>query len=122
MTVPFYRVAKASPAVLALLGDPEPRIYPWGENDDAERAYPYVTYRTDLLPDNVLAGRACADEGQLSIDIWAESAQSAKAVRDALRNAIELNCYINTIRDMGRDPSTRTYRISMDMSWWVRRT
>lgn len=122
MTVPFYRVAKAALPVLALLGGPEPRIYPWGENDDSARTYPYVTYRTDLQPSNLLSGRPGLDEGKLQIDIWADSDESAQAVAVALRDAIELNCYINTMRVMGRDPDTRSYRISFDVSWWVHRT
>lgn len=121
MKTPWYGVLKADAAVLALLGGPEPRIYPWGENDDAKRVYPYITYSGDYEPFNTLADRPEIDGVPLQLDIWAESDTSAQSVALALRDAIELHCDIHAMRLMGRAAGTRNYRIRFDTQWWVRR-
>jgi len=118
MTDPFYTAAKASDQVLALLGAPEPRLYPWGENDDATVAYPYGTWlQIGGGPDNVLAGRPASDRRTLQIDVWGQTADSTEAAAEALRDAIEPHCYLTSWRKFPRDTDTRLYRISFDTDW-----
>ena len=122
MIAPFYRVAKASAQVLALLGDPVPRIYPWGENNDAKRLYPYVTFKTiSGSPDNYLSGLPDVDRCSLQVDVWAKSTASVEVVAKALRDAIELDCHITAWRGDGIEPATKVYRISFDCDWIVQR-
>lgn len=122
MTAPIYRTAKASPQVLAVLGSPEPRIYPFGENDDEDAVYPYCTWQqVGGGPDNYLAGRPDSDDCTLQVDVWAKSEKDVHAAAKALRDAIELHCYITSWREMPRDPDTRSYRISFDAQWGVLR-
>lgn len=118
MTAPFYRTAKASAQVLALLGAPEPRIYPWGENDDQAVVYPYCTWlQIGGGPDNYLAGRPDSDRCALQIDVWSKDDDNVQAAALALRDAIELHCYITSWRVHPRDPATRIYRVSFDVDW-----
>lgn len=121
-TPPLYRLVKLSPSVLAVLGSPEPRIYPWGENDDNPVIYPYVTW-TEVggSPHNQLAGRPCGDRISTQIDVWAKTKDSATAAAQALRDAIELDCYITSWRGRSRDPETKVYRISFDADWQLSR-
>lgn len=115
MTPPLYRICAASPAVTALLGQ-EPRIYPWGEADDPP-VYPYVTYLTDGQPGNYLAGRPDSEAHSLSVDVWAKTPASADAVVAALRAAIEPHCYVQAVRQMGRDPQTKSFRLRLEVDW-----
>ncbi|MBL5979046.1 DUF3168 domain-containing protein [Comamonas sp. NyZ500] len=125
---PLYRLAKLSPSVLAVLGSPEPRIYPWGENTDKTVAYPYATWiEVSGAPYNHLAGRPSVDRTTTQIDVWAKAADPAQAQRmveeaaTALRDAIELDCYITAWRRHPRDPDTKVYRISFDAEWQLNR-
>lgn len=127
-TPPLYRLAKLSPAVLAVLGSPEPRIYPWGENTDTAILYPYVTWiEIGGSPFSHLADRPRVDRTTTQIDVWAKSSDSAQAQRmveeaaTALRDAIELDCYITAWRRHPRDSDTKVYRISFDADWQLSR-
>lgn len=124
MIPPIYRIAKQSAQVLALLGSPEPRLHPWGWNDEDDEppVYPYATFQiVGGAPENVLACRPDVDRVTIQVDVWAETAASARAVADALRDAIELNCYITAWRGESRDPETKSYRVSFDCDWLVER-
>ncbi len=123
MIPPIYRVAKQSPQVLALLGSPEPRLYPWGQNEDEPRVYPYATFQlVGGAPENTLACRPDVDRATIQVDVWAKTASSARSVAEALRDAIELDCYITAWRGESRDPETKNYRFSFDCDWIVERS
>lgn len=122
MIPPIYKVAKQSAQVLELLGSPEPRLYPWGQNDDLPRVYPYATFQlVGGEPENTLACRPDVDRATVQVDVWAKTASSARSVADALRDAIELDCYITAWRGEDRDPETKSYRVSFDCDWIVER-
>lgn len=119
---PLYRLAQRSAALLAVLGSPEPRIYPWDENGDKVVIFPYVTWaEVGGSPHNQLAGRPCGDRVSTQIDVWAKTKDSANAVAQVLRDAIELDCYITAWRGRSRDPETKVYRISFDADWQLSR-
>lgn len=124
MNAPIYAVSKLSQEVLALLGDPEPRLYPWGWNDDGKFpvVYPYAVFQVvNGSPENYLAGRPDVDGVTLQVDVYAKTAASARAVRTAIRDAIELECYITSWRGESRDPETKSYRVGFDCDWIVQR-
>lgn len=121
METPFYATVAASPAVQALLGSP-PRVYPWGENPNSPVVYPYVTFQlASGSPEPQLAGGSRVDEGTLQIDIWAKAADDARAVRAALRDAVEPRCRITSWRGESKDPGTGSYRTGFDCRWTVLR-
>lgn len=124
MNAPIYKVAKQSAAVLALLGGPDPRLYPWGWNDDGKSpvAYPYAVFQVVTgNPENYLAGRPDADSVTLQVDVYAKTAASARNVAAALREAIELDCYITSWRGEDRDTETKSFHIGFDTDWIVQR-
>lgn len=122
MNPPFFAVASASARVRELLGTP-PRIYPWGQRDDEEPlTYPYATFQVvGGTPENFLSGRPDADRTTVQVDIWAKKAAAARSAAVAIRDAIELDCYITAWRGESKDPQTDNYRISFDTDWINRR-
>lgn len=115
MIPPLYHTCAASHAVTALLGSP-PRIYLWGEHDGKPQ-YPYVTYTADGTPGNYLAQRPDSEAHSLTLDVWAKTANSADAVAAALRAAIEPHSYVRSVRRMGRDAETKSYRLRLEVDW-----
>ncbi|MNH41843.1 hypothetical protein D3C79_1034160 [compost metagenome] len=57
----------------------------------------------------------------MQVDVYATTGDSARAVRDAIRDAVELDAYITRWGDEGRDPETKNYRASFDVDWMVHR-
>lgn len=121
MDVPFYVTCKADPAVLALLGSPEPRIYPFGTAPQ-DVTKPYAVYQwIGGEPFNMLNCRPDADRSSLQVDVYGLTTQSTTAVAKAIRNAIELDSYIVGYRGDMRDEETKLYRTSFDVDWLVHR-
>lgn len=121
MYAPIFEVCKAASAVTALIGTSPVRLYPFGEAPEGV-AKPYAVWQTvDGLPDNELGDIPSSDSWSLQIDVYAESATSARNVAKALRDAIEPHAYITGWRGESRDPVTKLYVYRFDVDWIVNR-
>ncbi|AIR90227.1 DUF3168 domain-containing protein [Pseudomonas cremoricolorata] len=122
MTPPIVQACLQSPAVTALLGSgTDMRLYSFGEAEQGVTK-PYAVWQVvNGSPENYLAGRPDADGITLQVDIYATTGQKARQVRDAMRDAIELEAYITRWGAEGRDPATNNFRASFDVDWWVSR-
>lgn len=122
MTPPIVKACLQSSAVTALLGaGTDMRLYSFGEAEQGV-AKPYAVWQVvSGSPENYLAGRPDLDSVSLQVDVYAITGDSARAVRDAIRDAIELDAYITRWGDEGRDPETKNYRASFDVDWMVHR-
>lgn len=122
MTPPIVQACLQSPAVTALLGTGAAiRLYSFGEADQGV-AKPYAVWQVIAgNPENYLAGRPDVDGFTLQVDIYGATGTSVRDVRDAIRDAIELQSNINRWGGESRDPTTKNYRTSFDVDWIVRR-
>ncbi|MBF8805383.1 MULTISPECIES: DUF3168 domain-containing protein [Pseudomonas] len=122
MTPPIVQACLQSPAVTALLGaGTGMRLYSFGEAEQGA-AKPYAVWQVvSGSPENYLAGRPDVDNVTLQVDVYATTGDSARQVRDAIRDAIELDAYVTRWGIEGRDPETKNYRASFDVDWWVPR-
>lgn len=122
MTPPIVQACAQSAAVTALLGlGAGMRLYSFGEAPDGV-AKPYAVWQlVSGEPENYLAGRPDADGFTLQVDVYGATGPSARQVRDAIRDAIELQAYVTRWGVEGRDPTTKNYRTSFDVDWIVRR-
>ncbi|NWA25509.1 DUF3168 domain-containing protein [Pseudomonas gingeri] len=120
MFAPINAVCAKDAGVIALLGMPM-RLYPFGDApQDGQK--PYAVWQTiGGSPENYLAGRPDVDGYRLQVDVYAATGPSARAVAKAIRDAIELHAYITRWGGDGRDPATKNYRYSFDVSWLVAR-
>ncbi|MCY1313369.1 hypothetical protein D9M70_638860 [compost metagenome] len=57
----------------------------------------------------------------MQIDIYADSAASARTAAKTLRDAIEPHAHITRWGGESRDPETKNYRVSFDVDWWTPR-
>lgn len=121
MDVPFYQVCKADPAVLTLLGSPEPRIYPFGEAPQ-QVAKPYAVYQwVGGNPLNMLNCRPDADQITLQVDVYAPTQAVSTNIAKAIRYAVELQSYLTLYVGNLRDEETKLYRTSFQLDWLVNR-
>ena len=92
----LFALVKASPECTALLGANPVRFFEFGQAPQLEKA-PYATYQHITgNPYNNLTGPASADHITAQIDVWADSSAECKAVANAIRNAVENDCYVTS--------------------------
>lgn len=122
MNAPIFEVCSSDPGVIALLGTgANLRLYSFGEAPEGV-AKPYAVWQpVNGSPENYLAGRPGADGFTLQVDVYGTTGTSVRQVRDAIRDAIELHAYITRWGTEGRDPTTKNYRASFDVDWFVPR-
>lgn len=122
MTPPIKQVCAQDAAVTALLGTgADLRLYSFGEAPDGV-GKPYAVWQlVSGEPENYLSGRPDADGFTLQVDVYGATGTSVRQVRDAIRDAIELQAYVTRWGVEGRDPVTKNYRTSFDVDWWVSR-
>lgn len=121
MAAPIFAVCAADPGVQVLLGVSPTRLYPFGEAPEGVTK-PYAVWQViGGSPENYLAGRPDVDGYTLQVDIYGDTGSSARAVTEAIRDAIELMANITRWGGEGRDPVTKAYRSSFDVDWMVHR-
>jgi len=57
------------------------------------------------------------DNWIVQVDVYADTAASARSVAQALRDAFEGKAYITDWRGESRSPDTLNYRYGFDVSW-----
>ena len=83
---------------------------------------PYAVWQTAYgSPENYLNQVPDVDSFGVQVDVYADSADSARTVAKALRDAIEPHAHITSWRGDSIDPDTKNYRFSFDCNWIVSR-
>ncbi|WP_407510151.1 tail completion protein gp17 [Acinetobacter baumannii] len=118
--VPIFKLARADPAVKALLeSDGILRVWKFGSAPDEPQA-PYVTWQTISGDSNSnLDSRPVSDNAIIQIDVYATDEDVVDQVAKAIRFAIELDCYVVRYGEADKDPVTGMPHYSFDVSWIV---
>jgi hypothetical protein len=86
---------------------------------------PYAVWQTAYgAPENYLNEAPDVDSFGGQIDVYASPSQgpaTARAVAEAIRDAIEPHCHITSWRGDSTDPVTKNARFSFDFEWFVNR-
>lgn len=123
MYPPIFPPVKASSACRALLqgGTGEMRFYQSGlAPQNVQKPYA-VWSRVFGQPYNHMNEVPNTDTFTLQIDIYADSAESARNVAVAIRDAIEPVAYITNWLGESRDPDTKNYAFKFQVDWIVER-
>ncbi|HAB72170.1 tail completion protein gp17 [Acinetobacter nosocomialis] len=120
--VPIFKLARADPAVKALLeSDGILRVWKFGSAPDEPQA-PYVTWQTISGDSNSnLDSRPVSDNVIIQIDVYATDEDVVELVAEAIRYAIELDCYVVRYGEADTDQVTGMPHYSFDVSWIVNR-
>lgn len=121
MIPPIFSVCAASTPVTALLGATPTRLFLFGEASQ-NVTKPYAVWQTvGGSPENYLGTLPDIDNVILQIDVYAVSADSARQVAQALRDAVEPYAHVTSYGGDGRDETTNNYRWSLTVDWFVPR-
>lgn len=121
MTPPLFSICAASAAVMALIGSSPVRLWPFGEAIHGA-ALPYAVWQIfGGSPENYLNQPPDLDRYSIQVDIYAATGGDARAVAEALRDAIEPHAHITAWRGESKDPETRKYRFTFEIDWFVPR-
>lgn len=121
MYPPVFAVCYAANPVKALLGTAPMRLFLFGEAEQGTQK-PYAVWQViSGVPENFLNQAPDTDSFTIQIDIYADTAASARNVAAALRNAIEPHAHVSAWRGESRDPETKDYRFLFEIDWIVQR-
>ena len=111
MIPPVYLLLHASAEVVALVADrigEHGRVFP-------QETRPYITWQivsggTDAQLDR---GRACHDRSTVQVDCWHADSSGLAALAEAVRTALESDCYFVGPAADEQDDETRLYRFGL---------
>lgn len=120
--IPLTNLLRGSSSVTALLGSGNAaRIYRHGRAP-TETPRPYLVWQLITgRPENNLSDSPEFDYGTVQIDIYADSSQSADAVKRAVVPVIEAVTHVTSWDGESRDPETDYYRLTFSTDWFVER-
>ena len=125
MIPPIFASVSASNAVKALLGSAPVRFYPFDlapQPGTPAYAEPYAVWQiVGGNPENYLGTLPDADRYTIQVDVYAATTTSARAVAEALRDAIEPHAYITRWGDESTDTETGLSRTGFDVDWHTHR-
>lgn len=126
MIPPFFAAVNV-PSVRALLVDADGVLRVWGFGEAPEKeTRPYVVWQTiSGGPFNFINQTPNSDSWLVQVDVYVEAEQgqernaasSLLTIAQTLRDALEPVAYIDAWRGMSREPGTRYYRYSFDVSF-----
>jgi hypothetical protein len=112
VNAPIFALVAAAPAATALLGTSPVRFFLFGEAPQTVTK-PYAVWQTVYgSPENKLDGAPDNDRWGVQVDVYADSASGARAVAEAIRDAVEPEAYVVSWNGEFREPDTRLYRYS----------
>lgn len=120
---PIFETCAADAGVVALLGESGGalRLYPAGSAPQGATK-PYAVWQfIGGGPENYLAGRPDVDRFALQVDAYADTLTAARAIADAIEEAVELVAHVTAFRGEEKDLETALYRVGFDLEWFVNR-
>lgn len=121
MFPPLFAIAAADPTVRALLGPTNVRLFPFGEANETS-VKPYAVWQTVYgSPENAMSEAPDMDSFGTQIDVYATTAEQARDVARALRDALQNVAHISSYNGESREPVTRDFRYSFTVDWFVER-
>ncbi|WP_079755193.1 tail completion protein gp17 [Pseudomonas aeruginosa] len=114
----IFATVAADPGVTSLLGTSPVRFFPFGQATQGVQK-PYAVWQlvSGGVPYNHLNCRPGGTRYRIQIDVYANTASSARSAADAIEHAIELDCHVVSYNGEFRDPETQNYRSSFDVNW-----
>ncbi|GAB3099692.1 DUF3168 domain-containing protein [Aestuariicella hydrocarbonica] len=121
MYPPIFAICSVDAGVQAQLGSDQCRLYPFGLAPQGVTKPYAVWQQVSGGPENYINQRPDMDLFSIQVDCWATSADEARAVAQALRDAIEPHAHITAWYGDRRDPETKNYSYAFAVDWFTPR-
>lgn len=124
LDAPIFKLAKDSPQLVSLLTDEASQIFKVFEFGLAPQEIkpPYVVHQLIAgAPSQALACRPDYEMQLVQVDCYAATAADAKAVHQALEDALEVWASINSYKQTTIDADTGLFRRGFDVSFFLPR-
>ena len=121
---PIFETVHGDATLGALIGLGDAmRLFPFGRVQQlTPPTYPYVVWQNvSGGPENYINRVPSIDLYSIQIDTYAKSADQARAVTAALRDAIQTSANITSWGQETRDAATGYYRVSFGVDWFASR-
>lgn len=118
MFPPVFALAFASAPVKAIFGASPVRVYPFGEAPQAV-VKPYAVWQSiGINPENYMDKVPDIDFMPTQIDVYADTAASARNGAQALRDLYQQHGYVTSQREWPKEAETNLYRYQIDVDFW----
>lgn len=127
MIPPIFQLVVQSAAATSLLGTNPTRFWPFAEaprdaNGVPSGGAPYALWQTAYgSPFNSLSCTPSEDQWGVQVDVYATTAESARAVAAAIRDAVEGDAYIVSWNGESKDEPTGLFRIGFTVEFITER-
>lgn len=120
---PVFQWLSSNSALTAKIGaPPSVRAFPQGAAPEGV-ARPYIVFQQITgSPENYLNENPDADDSTTQVDVYADTVTDARVVAILTRDALQGASYITGIRELGKDPDTNLFRVTLDVDWITHRT
>lgn len=119
---PIFQTLRSKSAVTTVFGSNPVRVFPQGAAPEGV-SRPYAVFQQITgSPENYLNQRPDADDSTTQVDVYADTVDVARSAAIVIRDSVEGVSYVSAVREMGRDPDTNLYRVSVDIDWITHRT
>lgn len=121
MYAEIFEFIKNDQAVKDILGASPVRFFPFGFAPQ-DVALPYAVFQTyGGSPENHLNARPKMDVFSIQIDVYSDSAATARQASKALSYALEERSHVTRFHTEERNAETKRYRVGFDVDWWQER-
>lgn len=121
----LFQLAKADPAVTALLGSAVTRFWAFGnapQKGMPNYGLPYAVYQMVYgSPENYVNQRPDMDNAGYQVDCYSQTAEQARQVAAALSYSLEGAAHVTAWNGEDRETETNLYRVSFTVESWTPR-
>lgn len=115
---PLFETCSAAAGLTALIGASPVRCYLFDEAEAPPPTKPYIVWQViGGAPENQLAGAPTEGVYSTQVDIYGDTAASARAVSAAFQTAIVGAAYVTGYGGEYREADTRLYRLTLLVDW-----
>ena len=117
---PFFATCSGNAGLTALIGTNPVRCYLFGEADPPPPEKPYMVWQViGGAPENHLSGAPVIGLFTTQVDIYGQTAASARAVSAAFQTAIASAAYVTGYGGEYREADTGLYRLTITVDWFT---
>lgn len=120
MYPPIFATCRASAALTAVIGTNPCRCFLFGEASPTPPEAPYIVWQIlGGAPENHLADAPTIARYSLQVDIYGETAASARSTAGLFRSAIESVAHVTAFNGEFREAETGLFRVSLTVDWFA---